>query len=293
MKLLVTGGTGKLGASAVRAARARGWTVAAPTREEMDVTDPAATGEGVVAAGADVVLHTAGYTAVDRAESDHESVFRVNRDGTRNVCEAAAATGARLVAVSTDYVFDGEADRPYLPGDRPSPLNVYGASKLAGEREALKGKGALVVRTSWLYGPDGPDFVDTVLRGAREENPLRVVSDQRGRPTWSESAAAALLDLAEADVTGVLHLADSGEASWHEFASEIVRAAGIATEVEPIATRDTERPARRPRYSVLDLRDTERVLGRELPPWRESLRRHLERIGAIESGNSRQERSRT
>jgi dTDP-4-dehydrorhamnose reductase len=304
--MLVTGAAGLLGSEVVRAAEARGYAVLAAGRGDLDVTDREAVREMLLGAGeagagdagstngappgfTDVV-HCAAYTAVDHAEEEPELAARVNVDGTRHVAEAAAGAGARFVSVSTDYVFDGEARSPYAPDAPVAPLSVYGRTKLEGERVALASQpGALVIRTSWLYGAGGRNFVSAMVERGRERagsaggqvEPLRVVDDQRGRPTWARNTAEGLLDLLERRARGVWHVADGGEATWLELAREAYRLCGVPTPLDPVSTEEWGAPAPRPRYSVLDVAGTEALLGRPRIHWREALKRYLTEVGEI------------
>ncbi len=277
----MTGAGGLLAYALVRELRRRGVPTTAVERGELDVTRAADVRRAVVAAQPTVVLHCAAYTAVDRAESDESAAFAVNEAGTANVASAAAVVGALVVYPSTDYVFSGDAEVPYRPGDPTGPLNVYGRSKLAGEH-AVQRSGArfLIVRTSWLFGPGGRDFVDAVIARSRRTAPIRVVHDQVGSPTWTMELAPALLDLAWSGREGVFHLAGGGRATWRELACEALRLGGSAkSRVEPVTTKEYGAPAPRPRSSVLDASDAEAALGRALPCWRDSLSEHLEALG--------------
>lgn len=280
MRILVTGAAGLLGSEVVAEARARGHEVLAADRAVLDVTD----GEAAARLFADwrpgAVIHCAAWTAVDRAEEEPEEAMRVNRDGTAAVAAAASDAGAWLVAISTDYVFDGTGTVPYLPHDPTGPRSAYGRTKLEAERAALASDPcALVVRTSWLYGEGGRNFVSAMLeRGARGE-PLRVVDDQRGRPTWGRNAAAVTLDLLHRRARGVWHVADGGEATWLELAREAFRLAGLSVPLAPVSTADWGAPAPRPAYSVLDVGGTEALLGRRMQDWREALAAFLETRG--------------
>ncbi|MEX2465538.1 MAG: dTDP-4-dehydrorhamnose reductase [Gemmatimonadota bacterium] len=290
-RLLVTGAAGLLGTEVVAAAERRGYTVEPATRADLDVTDldavRAGLGDRPVERRLEAVLHCAAYTAVDGAEAEPELAARVNGDGTAHVARAAAEAGARLVHVSTDYVFDGERRTPYRPDDPPRPRSVYGRTKLAGERAALaSAPSALVVRTSWLYGAGGRNFVTAMLERGRTDaspSPLRVVDDQLGRPTWARNVAEGMLDLLERRVRGVWHVADGGEATWLDLAREAYRLCGIDTALEPTTTEAWGAPAPRPAYSVLDLTGTEALLGRERMHWREALRRYLTETGDLEA----------
>jgi dTDP-4-dehydrorhamnose reductase len=276
MRILVTGAAGLLGREIVARGVARGHDVAGLSHAELDVVDGAQVDAAVTRHRPDVVVHCAAYTAVDRAESEPERATAVNRDGTRNVARAAAGIGAALLCVSTDYVFDGRKRTPYAPADPVGPLSVYGLTKLEGERAAVEAlPTALVVRTSWLYGHQS-GFVPAILRVAQKGEPLRVVDDQRGRPTWAPHAAAAMLDLLERGAEGVWHVAGGGECTWLELAREALRLQGLDVAVEAVSTRDYGAAAARPAFSVLDLSATEAFLGRRMPDRRSALRSHLE-----------------
>ena len=224
-------------------------------------------------------MHCAGFTAVDDAEEEPARAMAVNRDGTCNVALAAAAIGASLVYPSTDYVFDGRSDRPYRPEDETHPVNAYGRSKLAGEK-VLETTDArwTVVRTSWLYGPDGKDFIDMILGARYRSSPLKIVNDQVGCPTWTDSLAPALVELAERGAIGTYHLCDRGKATWLDLARGAAILADLDVELEATTTEAWGAPANRPRYSVLDSSKAEALLGRSMPMWGDSLRAHLEAI---------------
>lgn len=275
MRILVTGAAGLLGSAIVSGARARRHDAVGLTRTELDVTDEALVRRTLSHHGPDAVVHCAAYTAVDRAEAEPDRAAALNRDGARNVARATAEIGARLLHVSTDYVFDGRKRSPYLPDDATAPLSVYGRTKLEGEQVVRdSAPGSLVVRTSWLYGGTS-GFVPAILRRAERGEPLRVVDDQRGRPTWAPHAAAAMLDLLEREARGVWHVAGGGECTWLELAREALRLRGLNVEIEAISTLDFGSPARRPAYSVLDLNATEAFLGRSMTDWRIALAEYL------------------
>lgn len=276
----MTGAGGLLGYALVRELRRRGVPATAMERGALDVTRAEDVLRAVDAVRPTMVLHCAAYTAVDRAESDEAAAFAVNEAGTANVARAAASFGALVVYPSTDYVFSGDSATPYRPADPTGPRNVYGRSKLAGE-QAVRESGApwLVVRTSWLFGPGGQDFVDKVIAGPPRGAPLRVVHDQTGSPTWTMDLAPALLDLASAGCRGVLHVTSGGRATWWELACETLRLCGGPgrSPVEPVTTEEYGAPAPRPRDSVLDTSDADAALGRAPSGWRASLAEHLER----------------
>jgi len=298
MKVLVTGAHGLLGSEFVFAARARGFEVTALGRAALDVTDTAAVEVRFRDERPDVVVHCAAYTAVDRAESEPEIAMTVNRDGSENVAAAAAMIGARIVYISTDYVFDGAGGGRYSPTDATSPLSAYGRSKLAGEAAVLGiaagpggashiedgvarvsdepvGTSALIVRTGWLYGAGGRNFVETMLGLAERGQSLSVVDDQVGRPTWARNVAEVVLDLVDSGVSGVWHVADGGQASWLDFAREVFDVRGLSVDIEGVTTASWGADAPRPLFSVLDLEATESAVGRPMMDWREALRRYL------------------
>jgi dTDP-4-dehydrorhamnose reductase len=257
VKTIVTGAGGMLGQDIARLAGGL-----ALTRAELDVTDRAAVGDAI--APGDLVFNCAAWTDVDGAEEHEDEATRVNGDGARNVAEAAGT----VIYVSSDYVFDGRKREPYLESDPAHPLSAYGRSKLAGERATAEANPRhFVVRSSWLFGPGGRNFVETMLGVGPE---ARVVDDQVGCPTFTGHLARALVRLAGTEDFGVHHMAAAGSCSWFEFAREIFARAGVDTRVTPCATEEFPRPARRPAYSVMD---TER--GHRLPHWHEGLDAYL------------------
>jgi dTDP-4-dehydrorhamnose reductase len=274
---LVIGAGGQLGHALMRQAPVEasviGWS-----RAELDLRSVGAIAEAIAALAPTTIINAAAYTAVDQAESDSQTAFAINCDAAGAIAAAAAQIGARMVHVSTDFVFDGTNSTPYLPGATRAPLGVYGASKAAGEdvvlRECAK---ALVVRTAWVYGAGGRNFVETMLRLMTVRDTLSVVADQIGTPTHAASLARALWRLASGPLTGVHHFTDAGVASWYDFAvaiHDIGRKRGVlANDVSilPIATADYPTPARRPAYSVLDKVSTWAALGVPAAHWRAEL----------------------
>jgi dTDP-4-dehydrorhamnose reductase len=272
MRILVTGANGQLGQELQRALR--GEDVFAADQPEYELTDPML-GEKIAAQRPDLVIHTAGWTDVDGCERDPETAFTVNGQGTRRVAEGAAKANARLVYISTDYVFDGKKTEPYNERDLVNPLNAYGRSKLAGEEEAVKGcRRTLVLRTSWLYGVHGKNFVKTILSLAVAQPEVRVVEDQRGSPTYAGHLAHVIAGLLRSDVTGVIHAGGEGECSWYEFAKAILQEVGLGCRVVPISTAESGRLALRPPYSALSTAFLHQH-GLSLPPWREGVRQFL------------------
>lgn len=257
MKVLVTGAAGQLGTDVVLHCRSLADEVTACDRAELDLADPTAASAVVSAVRPDVVVNCAAYTAVDLCETEIEAAHEVNEHGVRRLAAACADTGAHLVHVSTDYVFDGTLDRPYRETDPTNPQSVYGVSKLAGERAAvdLLGDAVTIVRTAWVCGEYGNNMVKLARRLAATGNPMAFVDDQRGCPTFTADLAPALRRLAADRPGGVLHLTNAGAVSWYEFVREILSASGHdPAMVRPISTAelDPPRPAPRPANSVLD-----------------------------------------
>ena len=285
VRILVTGANGMLGRDLVPALTAAGHEAAGATRAAFDVTDRDETLRAIGEAAPDLVVHAAAYTRVDDAEREPERAFAVNHGGTRNVADACGARGAKLVYVSTDYVFDGTARAPYRETDPTNPLSVYGRSKWMGEREVERlGNDGLIVRTSWLYGPHGPNFVEAILRQAGEKGRLTVVNDQEGAPTYAADLAEAIAVLVDRGAGGKVHFSGDGSCTWFEFAREIVSQAGMAgVETLPITSESLGRPAPRPAYSVLCLDRYISLTGCRPPGWKESLSRYLERRGRTAS----------
>jgi dTDP-4-dehydrorhamnose reductase len=250
--------------------------------EALDIRDAEAVRTAVHAFAPDCILHCAAYTNVDGAEADEDTAEAVNALGTRNVVKAARGTHTTVVYFSTDYVFDGAKAAPYVESDRPDPLNAYGRTKLAGEQEVLGWVHGIVVRTAWLYSETGHNFVKTILSAARARagtgEPLRVVDDQVGSPTYAGHLAAAVDEALDRGIApGLYHMAGSGYCSWCELAREVVQVAGLDVEVEPITTAEAGRPAPRPPFSALD---TERPIPR-LPHWAEGVAEVVDKLNPL------------
>ena len=267
---LIVGAGGMLGQD-LRATLV-GRDVTALSHASLDISIAADVEQAV--AGHDVVLNAAGYTAVDLAETHEDDAVLVNALGAENLAKAAAATGARLVHVSTDYVFDGAAASPYPEGFRLDPQGAYGRSKAEGERRIRAAlNGAIIVRTAWTYGQHGPNFASTMLRLAAERETVDVVDDQRGQPTWTLDLAARIVEMLDTDVPGgTYHGTNAGSASWFEFAREIFSLAGLDPErVKPISSAHFVRPAPRPAYSVLGHDGWAAVGLSPMRPWQDAL----------------------
>lgn len=259
----------------------RGNDVSAPARAELDIVDRGSIRRAVKETRPDIIVNCAAYTRVDDAEANENLANAVNGSAVEFLADAANEAGALLLHISTDFVFDGTKRTPYEVNDPTAPLSAYGRSKLLGELAAADADRHLIVRTAWLFGIHGNNFVEAIRNQIRKgTNPLRVVSDQRGRPTYTPHLAQALIRLgnlaAESDVArGVAHYADEGECSWFDFASAIVEELGSTTEVTPVTTDAFPRPAPRPAYSVLSTERYERLTGVAPDPWREGLREYL------------------
>ncbi len=289
MKILVIGASGQLPHALSEAERPSGWRLWTMGRPDLDITQPDAVRECVAAHAPDVVVNAAAYTAVDKAEDDEVAAYAVNRDGAEYLARACAEQGAVLAHVSTDYVFDGAKDAPWIETDPPNPLGVYGASKLAGE-EAVRAACArhVILRTAWVFSPWGHNFVRTMLRLASEREELRVVDDQHGCPTYAPHLADAILkiiarlSMQDKAAWGTYHLAGSGEATWHGLAAYIMdcsrQLGGPWAQVRPIPTADFPTRAQRPANSRLDCSLAEQTFGVRLPHWREGVKLCVERI---------------
>jgi dTDP-4-dehydrorhamnose reductase len=282
MRTLIFGGTGMLGRAVTAAARRRGWPALALSHRQADVEDEARLDYWLAAFRPQVAINCAAFTRVDDCEARREHAMAVNGEAVGRLAAAAGRAGARLVQVSTDYVFGGDARDPHVPyreDDAVGPRSVYGESKRLGEERALAHDGSLVVRTSWLFGPGGPNFVTAITgqidRGART---LRVVADQLGAPTYTPFLARALLDLAALPAAGVVHYRNREPVSWYSFAAEIARwwpGPGGLVEVLPVTTAEFPRPAPRPAYSVLSVERCEALLGRRAESWEWGLAEYL------------------
>ncbi len=296
MRLLIVGARGQLGSALQRASREKGWAPAAVDLPEVDIADPESIRAALKDASPDLVVNAAAYTAVDRAEDEPEAAFAANRDGPRNLARACARSGIFLVHVSTDYVFDGTAGRPYTEDDPVSPLGVYGKSKAAGEdavRDELPAH--LIVRTSWLYAAGGRNFVRTMIRIGKTEKAVRVVADQFGSPTNAADLASAILEMAERAVSaqsqilwGTYHFCNWGVVSWHGFAEAIFaktrgRIPLRVEQVAPITTDQFSAAAPRPAYSVLSCDRIGRRFGIVPRPWEDALSETLKEIVAEET----------
>lgn len=290
MKLFIFGNKGQLGLDLIRAARKSGWSVTGGDLPGCDITDPQGVLKSLINAGeVHAVINAAAFTAVDHAESDVEAAFAVNEQGPGNLAQACRELRLPLIHISTDYVFNGMLTRPYLPSDPVDPICVYGRSKAAGEaavRQALEQH--VIVRTSWLFGLHGPNFVKTMLRVGKDRAKIRVVDDQIGSPTYAADLAAALLAVARHVVRhkrdwGTYHYCNRGAVTWYAFARRIFTVGRrhdlfAVRDIDPILTAQYPLPAPRPHYSVLDCTSFEQTFNVTRRPWEEALDEMIEAL---------------
>jgi dTDP-4-dehydrorhamnose reductase len=283
VRLLVTGAGGQLGSDLLRVLAGSPHEVTGLTRAELDVTDPAAVEKAVADVRPDLVLNAAAYTAVDAAETDEDAALRLNAEGPANLAKVCALHGGGVVHVSTDYVFDGTATRPYEPGDEVGPRSAYGRTKLAGEQAVrdLLPERSWVVRTAWVYGQSGGNFVKTMVRLEGQKDTLEVVDDQRGSPTWSRDLAAGIVALAgKQPPPGIYHCTNAGDTTWYGLTRAIFAELGADPErVRPTTTDKFPRPAPRPAYSVLSGAGWAAAGLPPLRPWDEALHAAFTEVG--------------
>ncbi|NVO19539.1 MAG: dTDP-4-dehydrorhamnose reductase [Bacteroidetes bacterium] len=286
MKILVTGAKGQLGNELKELAlKYPDYRFLFTDVEELDITDAKTVNAFVAADQPEVIINCAAYTAVDKAETDEESAFRVNATAPANLAKAAKKHNILLVHISTDYVFDGKVYLPLKETAPTQPVSVYAKSKFAGEQEVLKhASRALVIRTSWLYSAFGNNFVKTIMKYGAERGKLNVVFDQTGTPTYAHDLAKMILEILPAakEIKGVqiFHYSNEGVASWYDFAKAIIELSGINCIVNSIESKDYPRPAVPPFYSVLDKQKIKETFGIEIPYWRDSLKDCIRRLGA-------------
>jgi dTDP-4-dehydrorhamnose reductase len=278
MKILVTGANGQLGWELQRA-KPDDCEFTALSRDQLDITDLEQVKNTINSIKPDWVINAAAYTAVDKAESDSEGAYAINANGAANLATAAQTSNARLLHISTDFIFDGINNRPYLPEDKPNPLGIYGASKLAGEQKVreLLGDNTLIIRTAWVYSSHGNNFVKTMLRLMAERDTLGVVEDQVGTPSWAAEIATAIYLSIENNLRGIYHWTDTGAASWYDFSVaiyELGKEAGLlnnSVTINPIPTEDYPTPAVRPPYSILNKDSLRKAIDYKGIYWRDSL----------------------
>lgn len=282
MKFLVTGAKGQLGYDVVEILRGiEGNEVCAVDKDTFDILDLSVVIREVSVFNPDIIIHCAAFTAVDLAEDMSDICFRVNVEGTKNIVEAAILINAQIVYISTDYVFDGEKMGIYETDDLPSPINVYGLSKYYGELEVLKYSRSYVLRTSWVFGKNGVNFVSKILKATKENKTLYVVDDQLGCPTYTIDLAHTIVDLCRTNKFGIYHAANDGWCTWYDFATEILRLISNSTKIIPVQSDHYLSKARRPHNSRLS---TEKLVWNglnKLPSWKDALSRYLKETGDI------------
>lgn len=273
---LITGAGGMVASDLCAALAAHDIEFVALTKSDLDITDSRAVNAAVMRVHPSIIVNCAGFTRVDDSEANVPAANTINGTSVELLAQAANSAGALLMHLSTDFVFDGRARTPYETTAETVPLSAYGRSKLLGEHAASHAREHVIVRTSWLFGTHGPNFVEAIRNQIRKgTDPLRVVDDQRGRPTYTPHLAEALIRIAAAGGRGVVHYADEPECTWFDFARAIVEELGAEVTVKPVSTEDFPRPATRPAYSVLSTESYERLTGATPAGWREGLREYL------------------
>lgn len=294
MKILVTGGKGQLGCQ-IRSIIQNNCSdlgkiddrlIESDYRfidyDELDITDYSKVISYVESFKPDVIINCAAYTNVDKCESDKDAAFKVNAIGPRNLARASEKCKAKLLHLSTDYVFNGEGNIPFKEYDIPQPVSVYGKTKLLGEQYVRENCSRyFIVRTAWLYGEWGKNFVYTIMKAAKEKGHLDVVDDQRGNPTYAEDLAHHILNIILTDEYGIYHCTGNGECSWYDFACKIVEYSGINATVSPITSDKLQRAAKRPSYSSLDHMMLRCTIGDEMRPWEQALQSFIGKVNKV------------
>lgn len=279
MKVLVTGTKGQLGYDVVNELEKRGHTAVAVDIEEMDITDAVSVERVITEAEVEAVIHCAAYTAVDAAEDNVEICRRVNAEGTENIAKVCKKLDLKMIYISTDYVFDGESERPWEPDDERHPLNVYGQTKYEGELAVEKYlEKYFIVRIAWVFGVNGKNFIKTMLKLSETHEELNVVDDQVGSPTYTYDLAVLLVDMVESDKYGRYHATNEGLCTWYEFAKEIFRQAGVEVKVNPVTSDMFPAKAKRPKNSRMSKEKLDANGFHRLPTWQDALERYLSEI---------------
>lgn len=279
MKVLVTGTKGQLGYDVVNELEKRGHTAVAVDIEEMDITDAVSVERVITEAEVEAVIHCAAYTAVDAAEDNVEICRRVNAEGTENIAKVCKKLDLKMIYISTDYVFDGEGERPWEPDDERHPLNVYGQTKYEGELAVEKYlEKYFIVRIAWVFGVNGKNFIKTMLKLSETHEELNVVDDQVGSPTYTYDLAVLLVDMVESDKYGRYHATNEGLCTWYEFAKEIFRQAGVEVKVNPVTSDMFPAKAKRPENSRMSKEKLDANGFHRLPTWQDALERYLSEI---------------
>lgn len=276
MRVVVTGAAGQLGQDVIKELVQKNHDAFGADRQQLDITKEASVKSYINEVKPDVILHCAAYTNVDGAEENEDAAYQVNAAGTEYLAKAAKQVGAKMLYVSTDYVFDGTGSEPYEVDEPTRPLGAYGRTKLAGEQLLQKNlEQFFIVRTAWVFGVHGNNFVKTMIRLGKERGEVGVVHDQVGSPTYTVDLAKFMIELMETDKYGIYHATNSGVCSWYEFAVEIFMQAGLNVKVNPLTTDQFPRPAARPKYSVLSKKKNEEQGLTPLRDWKEALAAYL------------------
>ncbi|MEE8483543.1 MAG: dTDP-4-dehydrorhamnose reductase [Nitrospinota bacterium] len=280
MKIAITGASGGLGSRFLKVVKQLypKWECVGLTHKDADLTQPGKVTMKLLDIKPGVILHTAAMTAVDLCETEKELARAVNVEGVRAVYDAAVKCGAKLVFISTDYVFDGTKEGAYAEDDKTNPINVYGATKLEGERIALRAEGSLVVRTSWLYGPVGKNFISTIYAHGRKGEELKVVNDQTGAPTYHADLATAVARLIKAEASGVINITNSGWCSWYDLAEAVFEEKKMDVKLTAVTSEKFKMAARRPANSRLDCGRYEKITGEKMRHWREAVNEYVAKI---------------
>ena len=284
MKVLVTGAAGMLASDLIPVFKKRGHEVFAPPEDMLDITNLETVRTVADSSEPEIITNCAAYTMVDEAESEERQALLVNGFGIQNLCLVCQERDIPLVHFSTDYIFDGTKKGPYTIHDAPNPLGAYGRSKLLGEKYVLWLLNKFyLIRTTWMFGTYGRNFIDTMLEIGKTQDKISVVNDQRGCPTWTRHLAEAVVELIETGRYGIYNITSSEPTTWFDFAKEIFRLAGIDVELTPVTSDQFPTPAKRPLNSVLDPFPLTELLGREMPSWREGLKEHLRQQGILKN----------
>jgi dTDP-4-dehydrorhamnose reductase len=279
-RVALVGTGGMLGRDLLKGMKSSYTVIPVAGSQDLDIRQRSRVLRWIKEAKPDILINAASYTDVDGCEGDRRLAMEVNGEGPGHLAEGCSRMGARMVQISTDFVFDGAGRAAYRETDMPRPISVYGESKLLGERRVLENLDkTLIVRTSWLYGAGGKNFVEAILRQAVEKKRLRVVNDQVGSPTYVPDLTIAIIRLLQADAHGVVHVSNTGECSWFNFAEKILELSGLSVPVEPISSAELNRPARRPAYSALCCERYYRICGESMRPWEDGLRDYIKKRG--------------
>ncbi|HEY9575313.1 MAG TPA: dTDP-4-dehydrorhamnose reductase [Lachnospiraceae bacterium] len=279
MKLLVTGVKGQLGHDVMQELSKRGHIGIGVDIDEMDITDESSVDEVISKADVEGVVHCAAYTAVDRAEEEKDLCFKVNAQGSKNIAKACRKNNLKMMYISTDYVFAGNGQEPWKPEDETAPLNIYGQAKYQGEVETTSNVDKhFIIRTAWVFGKNGNNFIKTMLRLGKEKGEVSVVSDQVGSPTYTTDLAVLIVDMMETDKYGIYHATNEGFCSWYDFAVEIFKQAGMEVKVKPVSTDAFPVKAVRPHNSRLDKSKLSQNGFSRLPSWQDAVSRYLKEL---------------